>query len=169
MYRIRRSVDVDFAHHVRGHQGPCANIHGHTWKLELELRAASLDGDGFVVDFHALDGGVLEPCRALLDHALAVGDATFAESGAALAALGAGLVPSPGSRPPLRLAGARAEYPGGMKVVVFPFSPTSERLARWLFDLAEARLADGRVQVHAARVYETLHPVESVGEYHRDD
>jgi len=52
-----------------------------------------------------------------------------------------------------------------LKVCVFPFSPTSERLAAWLFGLARSELADGRVRVDFARVYETLHPVESVAEY----
>jgi hypothetical protein len=66
---------------------------------------------------------------------------------------------------PVILPGGRNEFPGGMKVVVFDFSPTSERLARWLYDLAAERLEDGRVSVEFARIYETLHPVESVAEY----
>ena len=50
---------------------------------------------------------------------------------------------------------------------MFPFSPTSERLAHWLFDVAEAALSDGRVGVAAARIFETLHPTEAVAEYTR--
>ncbi|MCZ7684612.1 MAG: 6-carboxytetrahydropterin synthase [Sandaracinaceae bacterium] len=48
---------------------------------------------------------------------------------------------------------------------VFPFAPTSERLAEWLYALAKERLADERVRVVSTRVYETLHPVESIAEY----
>jgi 6-pyruvoyltetrahydropterin/6-carboxytetrahydropterin synthase len=171
MYRLLKSIDVSFAHHVRGHAGACINVHGHTWKLEVALEADTLDDTGFIVDFAVLRERVLQPCHRLLDHALAVGEATYRDVEPALVELGRGLLasrgepgaPTPGLEAPL--AGARNLYPGGMKVAVFPFAPTSERLAHWLFDVAQHALADGRVRVHLARVYETLHPVESVAEY----
>lgn len=172
MYRIRKSIDVDFAHHVRGHLGPCINLHGHTWKLEVEVTARELDAQGFVIDFGVLKRQVLAPCHALLDHALAIGEQTFAEIEAQLAETGRRLLESRGpaqceERAPesLVLNGARSVYPGGMKVAVFPFSPTSERISAWLFHLAKSRLDDERVQVDVGRVYETLHPVEAVAEY----
>ncbi len=172
MFRIRKSIDVDFAHHVRGHDGPCINVHGHTWKLEVVLEAAELDESGFVIDFGKLKREVLKPCHALLDHSLAVGTQTYDEVVAHLTGLGAGLIASrnlPGAEeaPPdeLELGGAQTRFPGGMKVAVFPFSPTSERLARWLYELADARLSDDRVSVAVGRVYETLHPVHAVAEY----
>ncbi len=177
MYRIHRSIDISFAHHVRGHAGPCVNVHGHTWKFEVGLAARTLDREGFVVDFGELKRRVLEPCHNLLDHALAVGSATFEEAGPALVALGEGLVASraavhgqafPSPMPSFSLHGANLAYPGGIKVCVFPFSPTSERLAEWLFGLATAELADARVTVDFARIYETLHPVESVAEFVAD-
>ena len=68
-------------------------------------------------------------------------------------------------KPAIDLNGAVARYPGGMKVAVFPFIPTSERLAEWLWRLADGALNDGRVAVSYGRIYETLHPVQSVAEY----
>ncbi|MEL6185879.1 MAG: 6-carboxytetrahydropterin synthase, partial [Myxococcota bacterium] len=65
MYRIHRSVDVSFAHHVRGHSGACINVHGHTWKLEVGLAAETLDREGFIVDFAVLKREVLTPCHQL--------------------------------------------------------------------------------------------------------
>ena len=172
MYRIRKSIDIDFAHHVRGHLGPCINLHGHTWKFEVELGAHELDAQGFVIDFGVLKRSVLTPCHALLDHALAIGDQTFAEIESELAETGRKLLASRGPaqceetpRRELMLHGARAAYPGGTKLAVFPFSPTSERFARWLYELAKAELDDARVHVRVGRVYETLHPVEAVAEY----
>lgn len=172
MYRIRKSVDVDFAHHVRGHLGPCINLHGHTWKLEVVVSALELDPQGFVIDFGVLKREVLGPCHALLDHALAIGADTYREIGDELTRTGEKLLQSRGpahceeAPPEIReLQGARSAYPGGMKVAVFPFSPTSERIAHWLFELASARLNNPRVRVLVGRVYETLHPVESVAEY----
>ncbi|MET0343464.1 MAG: 6-carboxytetrahydropterin synthase [Polyangiales bacterium] len=172
MYRIRKSIDIDFAHHVRGHQGPCINLHGHTWKFEVELSAEELDPQGFVIDFGVLKRSVLTPCHALLDHALAIGEHTFAEIEPELADTGRKLLASRGpaaceepERRELTLHGARGVYPGGMKLAVFPFSPTSERFARWLYELAAAALDDDRVKVSVGRIYETLHPVEAVAEY----
>lgn len=175
MYRIIKGIHVHFAHHVRGHRGPCISVHGHTWKLEVTLGARELDAEGFVRDFSDLRAAVLEPCYLLLDHSLAIGADTWSETRSALEQLGAGLVASRevtmghrGERQPGvegTLAGARNEFPGDIKVSVFPFAPTSERLAEWLFHLAKERLADDRVRVLSTRVYETLHPVESIAEY----
>jgi len=172
MFCIRKSIDVDFAHHVRGHLGPCINLHGHTWKLEVDVGAEALDPQGFVIDFGVLKRQVLAPCHALLDHALAIGEQTFSEIEHELAETGRKLLQSRGpahceERAPeqLSLQGARSAYPGGMKLAVFPFSPTSERIAQWLYQLAAGRLDDQRVRVQVGRVYETLHPVEAVAEY----
>jgi len=176
MYRIRKSIDVDFAHHIRGHRGACINIHGHTWKFEIVLEAETLDADGFIIDFKDLSQGVLQPCHDLLDHGLAVGKATFSEIELPLGPVGVELVrsrevvhgePMPTERTPMEIAGARACYPGGIKVVVFPFAPTSERIAQWLWQAAHDALQDHapRVRVVSARVYEALHPVETVAEY----
>lgn len=172
MYVIRKSIDVDFAHHVRGHLGPCINLHGHTWKLEVEVAATELDAQGFVIDFGVLKRQVLAPCHALLDHALAIGAETYAEIQPELEGTGKKLLASRGparceeaAPSELSLGGARSAYPGGMKLAVFPFSPTSERIARWLFELASHALNDERVKVRVGRVYETLHPVEAVAEY----
>lgn len=173
MFRIRKSIDVDFAHHVRGHLGPCINLHGHTWKLEVEIAASALDAQGFVIDFGVLKRQVLAPCHALLDHALAIGVDTFRDIEPELAETGRKLLLSRGpaqceeaAPAELSLHGARSAYPGGMKIALFPFSPTSERIAQWLFELASSRLNDDRVRVAIGRVYETLHPVEAVAEYH---
>jgi 6-pyruvoyltetrahydropterin/6-carboxytetrahydropterin synthase len=172
MFRIRKSIDIDFAHHVRGHQGPCINLHGHTWKFEVVAGARELCSQGFVIDFGVLKRDVLAPCHKLLDHALAIGKETYGEIEAELAGTGRKLLASRGpaqceEAPPAELAlqGAYAAFPGGMKLAVFPFSPTSERIARWLYELAASRLDDGRVRVLTGRVYETLHPVEAVAEY----
>lgn len=175
MYRASSAIHIHFAHHVRGHAGPCISLHGHTWKFEVVLEAAELDKEGFVVDFDQLHAKVLAPCFELLDHSLALGEATWTETRELLAPLGRKLVDSRraihgqlGETPPVLaepLEGARNELPGGIKVTVFPFTPTSERLAHWLHDVASARFADARVGVACARIYESLHPAEAVAEY----
>lgn len=175
MYTVTSGIHIHFGHHVRGHDGPCISLHGHTWKFEVSLGATELDQQGFVLDFDVLHAKVLTPAHALLDHGLALGANTWEETAEQLAILGEKLVASRretigslGERQPMltgELHGARNETPGGIKVAVFPFTPTSERLAQWLYDVSQATVGDQRVKVVAARVYETLHPTELVAEY----
>ena len=162
---------------MRGHTGACVNIHGHTWKLEVCAQADVLDRQGFVVDFKNIVVDVLTPAHALLDHALAIGEDTWNDVSGELESLGAKLVASRAAMhgpdivsPPLlvtRLGSAENRFAGGMKIAVFPFSPTSERLAEWLYAVATDKLANDRVSIAWTRVYETLHPVESVAEFKR--
>lgn len=175
MYRITKSRHIHFAHHVRGHRGACISLHGHTWRFDVTIGATELDDEGFVKDFAVMKRRVLEPCHLLLDHSLAIGEQTWRETEGSLAALGTQLVDSRqhtmGSRGEIQphlaegLHGARNELPGDIKVAVFPFAPTSETLARWLFELSEARLADERVKVLSARIHESLHPAPAFAEY----
>lgn len=174
MYRIYKSIDIDFAHHIRGHRGHCINVHGHTWKFEVGLEARTLSDEGFVVDFSHLKNKILKPCHALLDHSLALGEETWQDIGLALEPIGVSLLKSrlalhdrvdTCERVVTTLGGAQNRYPGGMKVTVFPFSPTSERIAEWLYRATAQELADERVKVSFARIYETLHPVEAVAEF----
>ena len=175
MYRASASIHIHFAHHVRGHAGPCISLHGHTWKFEVVLEAEELDQEGYVIDFDRVHDEVLLPCHRLLDHSLAVGHATWQETKALLVPLGEALVASRmetlGNLGTAQasfegdLEGARNERPGGIKLTVFPFTPTSERLAHWLYDVARTRFADARVRIACGRVYETLHPAETIAEY----
>lgn len=175
MYTITTGIFLHFAHHIRGHAGPCISIHGHTWKFEISLRASELDAQGFVIDFDELQERVLGPCHRLLDHSLAIGVQSYDENVSVLTQLGNALVdtrcetvgnrgvPQESLKGPL--AEARNEHPGGIKLAVFPFSPTSERLARWLYETAVQEVQDERVQVANARIYETLHPTEAIAQY----
>jgi len=175
VYRITSSIHIHFAHHVRGHSGPCISLHGHTWMFEIVLASKTLDAQGFVIDFDLVHERVLAPCHELLDHSLALGEKSFQENVEALALLGNKLVDSRletmGSRGTLQamrsepLFGARNEKPGGIKIAVFPFTPTSERLAEWLYGLAQKAVGDERVSVSSARIYEALLPTQSVAEY----
>ena len=175
MYTVTTGIHIHFAHHVRGHLGPCISLHGHTWLFQVTLAAEELDEQGFVVDFDLLFERVLTPCHLLLDHALAVGIDTYRDIAEPLATVGEKLVASRndlhghcGSPQPQfagELAGAQNHNPGGIKVCVFPFTPTSERLAEWLFRMTAAEIQDKRVRMQRARIYETMHPAESFADY----
>src|SRR5262245_51327663 len=94
MYRVTTGIHINFGHHVRGHDGPCISLHGHTWLFEVTLGSTELDKQGFVADFDVLGRLVLEPCHRLLDHSLAMGESTWQENRKMLEELGRSLVAS---------------------------------------------------------------------------
>lgn len=179
MFEITKSVDIDFAHHISGHAGNCINIHGHTWKFEITLGADELNDNGFVVDFGILKSKILEPIKALLDHSLVLSDKTFKEIEPYMLQIGATLI---STRPDVRksfidtveshlmlsLNSATLWECAGINITTFAFTPTSEQLAKWLYNVAEnIFILDNRVVVKEARVYEQLHPVEACAVYRR--
>jgi 6-pyruvoyltetrahydropterin/6-carboxytetrahydropterin synthase len=50
-YQLSVSQSLDAAHFLNGYPGNCANIHGHTWKVEVTITGSKLDSLGMVVDF----------------------------------------------------------------------------------------------------------------------
>ncbi len=52
----RLSVDKTFsaAHQLTKYNGPCENLHGHTWKLQIVVEGNELDEAGMLIDFRVL-------------------------------------------------------------------------------------------------------------------
>lgn len=119
-YRICKSLDIENGHMLSKHPDACRFPHGHTRRVEFVLEADTLDDREMVCDFKLVRdavGAYLET----LDHALCVNtdDPAFAD--------------------------LRARY--GERIVPFDHQdPTTEVLARRIFDVAAAGLA-----AHAAR------------------
>jgi len=55
MYRLRIESDFDAAHKLVGHEGKCAELHGHTWKVEVFVVGQKLNDIGVLVDFNMLE------------------------------------------------------------------------------------------------------------------
>ena len=52
--RVTKIFDWHCSHRLTNHEGLCKNIHGHTYKLEVEIDGSLLSGgssDGMVIDF----------------------------------------------------------------------------------------------------------------------
>jgi len=176
MFEITKSVDIDFAHHVSGHLGKCINIHGHTWKFEVSIGAEELDENGFVVDFGVLKRKVLEPVKILLDHSLALSEKTFKKIEEHLLPIGKTLITTrpdvesnmidiKNSHILVNLNQARLWECAGINVTTFLFTPTSERLAKWLYEVAENAFRHTEIEIIEAKVYEQLHPVAACAIY----
>ena len=50
-YQLKVVTDFASAHTLRDYPGACSRMHGHNWKVELEVVATQLDNVGMGVDF----------------------------------------------------------------------------------------------------------------------
>ncbi len=64
--KLGLTADFDAAHFLPGYQGKCANLHGHTYKVEVVIEG-SVGEKGFVMDFYDLKK-VLASVLKDLDH-----------------------------------------------------------------------------------------------------
>ena len=51
IYTLTTFVEFSSAHTLNGHDGPCRRMHGHNWKVEVEVSGNKLDNIGMVIDF----------------------------------------------------------------------------------------------------------------------
>jgi 6-pyruvoyltetrahydropterin/6-carboxytetrahydropterin synthase len=54
MYIIKVEGNFSSAHNLRGYKGKCEKLHGHNWRVEVEVASSELDKTGMVLDFKAL-------------------------------------------------------------------------------------------------------------------
>lgn len=70
---LTKNFRFEAAHHLPGHRGKCARLHGHSYTLEVTLRgpikqAAGASDDGMVMDFDDLSRLVQQAVLDRLDH-----------------------------------------------------------------------------------------------------
>lgn len=66
-YTLKILTDFASAHTLRDYPGECRRMHGHNWKLEVEVTAQALDQQGMAMDFKTIKASTRELC-AQLDH-----------------------------------------------------------------------------------------------------
>ena len=130
MYVIKTEASFDSAHFLHGYVGKCGNIHGHRWRIVLEICQDELSEEvqsrGMVVDFTELKAD-LKALADYLDHCLIIEEGTLKP--ATLAALG----------------------DEGFRIVSLPFRPTAENFAKYIYD----QMSGKGYRVNRAVVYET--------------
>lgn len=67
LYNLKIVTDFASAHTLRNYPGACARMHGHNWKVELEVVASKLNGIGIAIDFKQMKKATNEVCDRL-DH-----------------------------------------------------------------------------------------------------
>ena len=130
-----RRLSFCAGHRLYGHEGRCAFLHGHNYRVEIEVEAAgggaAVDAVGRVVDFSLIKKRMLGWLDEHWDHAFIL----FAEDATALAAV-------------------RAAEP--TKYFVLPWNPTAENMARYLLEVVAPHvLADLGVIARRVSVWET--------------
>ncbi len=66
-YTLKICTDFASAHTLRDYPGDCSRMHGHNWKVEVEMVASELDPVGMGIDFKEIKKATKEVARRL-DH-----------------------------------------------------------------------------------------------------
>lgn len=66
-YTLKVVTDFAASHIIEGHPGKCSRLHGHNWKIEVEVTASALNDIGMAIDFADLKAAVSEIVDAM-DH-----------------------------------------------------------------------------------------------------
>lgn len=132
VYRVCKSFEVESGHMLSKHPGRCRFPHGHSRRIDVVVASETLDESDMVCDFKALKLALHEIADRF-DHSLAVNSAD----------------PDLGS-----LRGRLGE-----RLVVFKDQdPTTEVLARYIFDHLRAAIEGGRTFTDASGTRYALPP-----------
>ena len=126
MLTVCKQCQFDAAHVLTNHAGQCKNLHGHTYRVIVEVEGMA-EGHDMVIDFKDLKLVISELILERFDHAFIYNEGSDSER---------------------EIAAVIAKH--GMKSVGLPFRSTAENLAQHFFN--ELR---GRVNVVSVKVYET--------------
>jgi len=67
MYMLTVENSFASAHQLRGYKGKCENIHGHNWKVEVNIKGSKLNDIGLLIDFQDINK-ILKEIMTYLDH-----------------------------------------------------------------------------------------------------
>lgn len=131
MHKIAKEFSFDMAHMLDGHDGKCKNLHGHTYKLQVEVTGELVESgakSGMVIDFSDLKAVVKREILDKMDHAF-IFDST-SERECQVAELLTSL---------------------NSKNFGIPMRTTAENMAKYMFD----RLQEAGLPVSLIRLWET--------------
>ena len=125
MYIVKTEDSFDSAHFLARYNGKCRNIHGHRWRVVIEIAGENLD-NGMVVDFTDIKAA-LKALTDNLDHSLVMEKDT------------------------LKSQTYECLVDEGFRIMIMDFRPTAENFAKYFFD----EIKNKGFNIRAAEVYET--------------
>ncbi len=139
MYTLKTEQSFDSAHFLADYVGKCRNIHGHRWRVIIEIQGETLtesgEKRGMLIDFGDLKNK-LKKLADELDHSLII------ETGS------------------LKHATLAALHDEDFRIIEFPFRPTAENFAKYFYD----SMSELGYTVREAVVYETPNNCASYSE-----
>lgn len=66
-FTLKTLLDFAAAHSLRGYDGDCAKLHGHNWKVEVEVTGNRLNDIGMLIDFKQIKQHAKQAVKEL-DH-----------------------------------------------------------------------------------------------------
>lgn len=69
MFYVTKVVKFESAHKLNNYKGSCANLHGHSYRVEITLKGEKLDAVGMLADFHQVKQLANELIISRCDHA----------------------------------------------------------------------------------------------------
>ena len=82
MYSLKTEHSFDSAHFLSEYEGKCSNIHGHRWRVIIEVASENVESEGqtrgMIMDFGTLKERVRGEADAL-DHCLIIEKGTLKE------------------------------------------------------------------------------------------
>lgn len=143
--RITKEFHFEMAHALWNYDGPCRNVHGHSYILFVTFSGVpASDPDdprnGMVIDFGDLKEIVEDGVVKRFDHALMVA----------------------GFAPDEKIASYRSHFEN---VIVTPYQPTCENLVADIARTVSEKTPSG-VKLHSVKLYETA---TSFAEWHASD
>ena len=76
--RVSRDVEWEMAHLLKGHPGKCRFVHGHSYKLNVEV-GGKIEKSGMVIDFGELKTILQEQIVKKFDHSFVIDRETYQE------------------------------------------------------------------------------------------
>ena len=132
MFILKNEVQFDTAHYLSGYAGKCSNIHGHRYRMVVELASETLQATGVQRGMVADFGDVKDLLKQLADqydHKLLIEDN---EDGRAVAA-------------------QLAQLPNQFAVVMVPYRPTAEEMSRHIYQ----QMKQAGYPVYSVELFET--------------
>jgi len=125
--KISKEFKWEMGHRLPFHSGKCKNIHGHTYKMRVEIEG-DLDSNGMVMDYYDVSS-VISPLIDELDHSFIVKD-DDSEVIEFLNKLNS-------------------------KKIVVPFETTAENITLYMLQKIKEKITSDRIKKIKVRVYET--------------
>ena len=132
MFILKNEIQFDTAHYLSGYEGKCSNIHGHRYRLVVELASETLQPSGqcrgMVADF----GDVKKEMQRIAeqyDHKLLIEDNADGNA----------------------VAEALAKVPNQFAIVMVPYRPTAEEMSRDIYQ----QMKTAGYPVYSVELYET--------------